>query len=155
MPNALWVKIRKSTVLLTSQSHECWAADDLAPIVGFTHVVSYVTSCQVRDYQRAGVVSDQVGSFGQHAETLQWRHMSGMASEITVNSSVCSPACERYQQSKHQSPALLALNEGNHRWPVDSPHKRIVMLKAYPYDHGVIRDKRSPPLGIKRKQHDT
>ena len=38
----------------------------------------------------------------------------------------------RLTKRKHQSSTLLALCEGNHRWPVDSPHKGPVMQKWPP-----------------------
>ena len=60
--------------------------------------------------------------------------MSTMASQITslaiVYSAVYSGTCQR----KHQSSAPLAFMRGIHRWPVNSPHKRPVTRKIFPFD---------------------
>ena len=57
--------------------------------------------------------------------TLQWRHMSVMASQITslmiVYSTVYSR--RRFWQRKDQSSASLAFVRRIRRWPVNSPHR--------------------------------
>ena len=64
--------------------------------------------------------------------------MSAMASQITsftiVYSTVYSGAYER----KHQSSASLAFVRGIHRSPVNSPHKRPVTRKMFPFDDVII-----------------
>ena len=59
--------------------------------------------------------------------------MSAIASQITsltiVYSSVYSGADQRW----HQSSASLAFVRGNHRWPVNSPHKGPVTRKMFPF----------------------
>ena len=60
--------------------------------------------------------------------------MSAMVSQITslmiVNSMVYSGAGQR----KHQSSESLAFVRGIHRCPVNSPHKRPVTRKKFPFD---------------------
>ena len=42
-------------------------------------------------------------------------------------------------QRKHQSSASLAFVCGIHRWPVNSPHKRPVTRKMFPFDAVIMR----------------
>ena len=56
-------------------------------------------------------------------ETLQCRHMSVMASQVTGNSSVCSTV--GLTTNKHQHPALLDLGARIHRW------QKLVLWKVY------------------------
>ena len=64
--------------------------------------------------------------------------MGAMASQITgltiVNSTVYSDADQR----KHQSSASLAYLRGNHRGPVNSPHKWPVTRKMFPFDDVIM-----------------
>ena len=60
--------------------------------------------------------------------------MGAMASQITGVSIVCSTLCSGADQRKHQSSTQLAFVRGNHRWPVDSPHKGPVPRKMFPFD---------------------
>ena len=57
-----------------------------------------------------------------------------MASQITSLRIVYSTICSGADQRKHQSSASLAFVQGIHRWPVNSPHKRPVMQKMFPFD---------------------
>ena len=41
-------------------------------------------------------------------------------------------------QRKHQSSASLAFVWGIHRWPVNSPHKRPVTRKKFPFDDVIM-----------------
>ena len=63
--------------------------------------------------------------------------MGAMASQITgltiVYSIVYSGA-----DKKHQSSALLAFVQGNHRWPVNSPRKLPVTRKLFPFDDAIM-----------------
>ena len=74
--------------------------------------------------------------------------MSAMASQITGVSIVCSKVCSDTDQRKHQSSASLAFVSGNHRWPVDSPHKGPVTRKMFPFD-----DVRNTTVCIFRGKH--
>ena len=60
--------------------------------------------------------------------------ISTMASQITGVSMICSTVCWGADQRKHQSSASLAFVRGIHRWPVNSPHKRPVTWKMFPFD---------------------
>ena len=63
--------------------------------------------------------------------------MSAMASQITGVSIAYSAFCSDGNQRKRQSSASLAFVRGNHRWPVNSPHKGPVMRKMFSF-HDVI-----------------
>ena len=60
--------------------------------------------------------------------------MSAMASQIISVSIVCSTVGSGADQRKHQSSASLAFGWGINRWPVNSPHKRPVTRKMFPFD---------------------
>ena len=60
-----------------------------------------------------------------------------MASQITSLTSVKSTVYSDEDQRKHQSSALLAFVRGIHRGPMNSPHKRPVTRKMFPF-HDVI-----------------
>ena len=64
--------------------------------------------------------------------------MSAMASQITNLTIVCSTVYSGADQRKHQSSASLAFVRGIHRWPVNSPHKRPVTRKMFPFDDVVM-----------------
>ena len=63
--------------------------------------------------------------------------MTTMASQITSPTIGYSTVYSGGNQRKHQSSASLAFVRGIHRWPVNSPHKRSVTRKMFPFD-GVI-----------------
>ena len=56
-----------------------------------------------------------------------------IVSEIIGNLTVCSTVCLDWPQTTYKSSALLARFSGIHLWPMDSPHKALVMRKAFPY----------------------
>ena len=62
---------------------------------------------------------------------------SPMASQITSVSFVCLTVCSSADK-KHQSSASLAFMKGIHRWTVDSPHKRPVTRKMFPFDDVIM-----------------
>ena len=64
--------------------------------------------------------------------------MSTMASQITSVSVVCSTIGSGSDQRKYQSSASLAFVRGIHRWPVNSPHKRPVRRKLFPFDDVIM-----------------
>ena len=64
--------------------------------------------------------------------------MSGMASEITGVSIVCSTVDSCVDQRKHQSSASLAFARGIRRWPMNSPHKRPETRKMFPFDDVIM-----------------
>ena len=69
--------------------------------------------------------------------------MRAMASKITGVSIICSTVGSGAAQRKHQGFASLASVRGNHRWPVNSPHKRQVTRKMFPFDDVVMIVQRS------------
>ena len=60
--------------------------------------------------------------------------MTAMSSQITGVSSVCWTVGSGVDKRKHQSSTSLAFALGIHRWPVNSPHKRSVTRKMFPFD---------------------
>ena len=66
--------------------------------------------------------------------------MSAMASQITSLTIVYSTVYSGADQRKHQSPASLAFVRGIHRGPVNSPHKRPVTRKMFPFDDVIMGD---------------
>ena len=63
--------------------------------------------------------------------------LSVIASQIIGVSIICPTVCSSADQRKHWSSASLAFDRGIHRWAVDSPHKRPVTWKMFPF-HDVI-----------------
>ena len=64
--------------------------------------------------------------------------MGTMASQITSLAIVCSTGYSGTDQRKHQSSASLAFVRGIHRGPVNSPHRRPVMRKMFPFDDVIM-----------------
>ena len=64
--------------------------------------------------------------------------MRAMASQITSLTIVYSTVCSSADQRKHQSSASLAFVLGIHRWPVNSPHKKPVTRKMFPFDDVIM-----------------
>ena len=52
----------------------------------------------------------------------------------------------RCRSKKHQSSASPAFVCGIHRWPVNSPHKRPVTRKIFPFDDVIIMQKSAPKI---------
>ena len=77
-------------------------------------------------------------SWSQQRRTHHYNDVitSEVASWITSVSIVCSTVGPGKDQSKHQSSASLAFVWGIHRWPVNSPRKRPVTRKIFPFDDG-------------------
>ena len=71
--------------------------------------------------------------------------MSRMVSEITSLASVYSIVYWGTDQRKHQRSVSLAFVRGIHRSPANSPHKRPVTRKMFPFD-GVIVDLKATHL---------
>ena len=64
--------------------------------------------------------------------------MNVMASQITSLMIVYSIVYSGADQRRHQSFASLAFLRGIHRWPVNSPHKRPVTRKMFPFDDVIM-----------------
>ena len=74
---------------------------------------------------------------------LLWVHynnviMSAMASQITSPTIVYSTVYSGAHQRNHQNFASLAFLRGIHWWPVNSPHKRPVTRKIFPFDDVIM-----------------
>ena len=80
--------------------------------------------------------------------------MSAMASQITGISVVCSTVGLGADQRKHQRFTSLAFVWGI-RWPVNSPHKRPVTRKIFPFDDVIMFKCLSHPSSkILQSYHD-
>ena len=66
--------------------------------------------------------------------------MSAIASQITSLTIVYSIVYSDADQRKHQSSASLAFVRGIHRWSVNSPHKRPVTRKMFPFDDVIMEN---------------
>ena len=66
--------------------------------------------------------------------------MSTMASKITSLAIVYATFYSSADQRKYQSSASLAFVCGIHRWPVNSPHKRPVTWKMFPFDDVIMEN---------------
>ena len=64
--------------------------------------------------------------------------MGAMASQITSLTIVYSTVYSGADQRIYQSCASLAFVWGIHRWPVNSPHKRPVTRKMFPFDDVIM-----------------
>ena len=65
--------------------------------------------------------------------------MDATASQITSLAIVYSIIYSDADQRKHQSSASLAFVQGNHRGPVNSPHKWPVTRKMFPFDDVIMK----------------
>ena len=61
-----------------------------------------------------------------------------IASQITNLMIVYSTVYSSVDQRKHHSSASLAFVRGIRRWPVNSPHKRPVTRKMFPFDDVIM-----------------
>ena len=68
--------------------------------------------------------------------------MSTVASQITSVSIVCSTVGSSADQRKHQSYTALAFVWGIQRWLVNSPHKRPVPRKMFPFDDIIMENQK-------------
>ena len=64
--------------------------------------------------------------------------MGAIASQLTSLSIVYSIVDSGADQRKYQSSASLAFVWGIHRWPVNSPHKKPVTRKMFPFDDVIM-----------------
>ena len=64
--------------------------------------------------------------------------MSTMASQITSLTIVYTSVYSGVVQRKYQSSASLAFVRGMQRWPANSPHKRPVTRKIFPFDDVIM-----------------
>ena len=95
-------------------------------------------SCRPGDaYTRQGTWSSPVDATAGHV--FRDVIISAMASQITSLAIVYSTVCSGADQTQHQSSASLAFVRGNHRWPVNYPHKGPVTRKIFPFDDVIMQ----------------
>ena len=82
----------------------------------------------------------------KRAHSLRWRHNGTIASQITSLTIVYSTVYPDADQRKHQSSASLAFVRGIHRGPVNSPHKRPVTRKMFPFDDAIMLQYQMEPI---------
>ena len=70
--------------------------------------------------------------------SLQWHHNEHDGISNPGVLILYSTAYSGTDQRKHQGSASLAFVRGIHRWPVNPPHKRPVMLKMFPFDDVIM-----------------
>ena len=99
------------------------------------YIISYRWSgCIISQYSMLSL-SEQMNQYRKHYSDVI---MSTMASQITVVSVVYSTDGSGEYQRNHLSSASLAFVRGIHRWPVNSPHKRPVTRKMFPFDDVIM-----------------
>ena len=76
--------------------------------------------------------------------------MGAIASQITSLTIVYSIVYSDADRKKHQSSASLAFVRGNHRGPVNSPHKWPVTRKMFPFDDIIMQDALSNNLSPRK-----
>ena len=64
--------------------------------------------------------------------------MGALVSQITSLTIVYWTVYSRRRSRKNQSPASQAFVRGNHRWPVNSPHKGPVTRQMFPFDDVIM-----------------
>ena len=64
--------------------------------------------------------------------------MGAIASQITSHTIVCPTVYSDADQRKHQSSTSLTFVRGIHRGPVNSPHKRPIKRKMFPFDNVIM-----------------
>ena len=108
----------------------------LCEALKFSFLLSWITY-----WANSLVVGDSIRHDAMTLMTLMGAHghycdvkMTAITSQITSLTSVYSSADQR----KHQSSASLDFVRGSHRWPVNSPHKRPVMRKMFPFDDVIM-----------------
>ena len=94
--------------------------------------VSEVTQKEIGKLDRATARSKSF--FCNYSDII----MSPMASQITSLAIVYSTVYSSADLREHQSYASLVFVGGNHRWPVNSPHKGPVTRKMFPFDDVIM-----------------
>ena len=64
--------------------------------------------------------------------------MGAMASQMTSLTIIYWTVYSSADQRKHRSSVSLPFVQGIHRWPVNSPHKRPVTRKRFPFDDVIM-----------------
>ena len=87
----------------------------------------------MRDYCISIWTHGDVMTCERSPHPLQWRHngLDGVSNHQPND-------CVLYRYIKNQSSASLAFVRGNHRWPLNSPHKGPVTRKMFPFDDVIM-----------------
>ena len=110
-------------------------------------VVTYHQQCPVTStkgqFHKGYISHHSLKWASNHLTSMSFKHyddviMGTMASQITSVTGVYSTIYSGAAQGKHQSSASLAFVWGIHRWPVNSPHKRSVTPKMFPFDDVIM-----------------
>ena len=75
---------------------------------------------------------------GIFRSTLRRHQMTAIAPRISGQSNVCSTICPHWQKRKFRGLWYCPFVRGIHRWLVDSPHKRTVTPKIFPFDDVIM-----------------
>ena len=86
----------------------------------------------------AGIIWSEAKGVTFRSLALQWRHKWRDGVSNHQYQIVYSTVYSGVDQSKHKSPASLAFVREIHRWPVNSPHKRPVTRKMFPFDDVIM-----------------
>ena len=78
--------------------------------------------------------------------------MGAMASQITSHTIVYSTVYSGADQRKHQSSASMAFVRGIHGWPMNSPHKRPITRKMFPFDDVIMVSRATVKNRINKSQ---
>ena len=82
--------------------------------------------------------------YSHSLKSSQWSHESTIASQITVNSTVCLAICSGSQQRKHRSPPYYwTFKSGIRRWQMELPHRVSVMRKTVPLNDALMGAKQT------------
>ena len=110
---------------------------DISSISDFTMVISFAFSSFMSWYSIRYTVSSRTRTALTAIQPRDHYNdviMGAMASQITSLTVIYSTVYSGADQRKHQSSASLAFVRGIHRWPANSPHKRPVTRKMFPFD---------------------
>ena len=121
--------------------------------LGLNHIVEHAGKMEHyvcrKKYARSGWVYcclSVISVIGQRSGVTYWDQtwhysdviMGAVASQITSLTIVYSTVYPDADQRKHQSSASLAFVRRIHRGPVNSPHKRPVTRKMFPFDDVIM-----------------
>ena len=89
--------------------------------------------------QATGTVASVLTRWNHYSDVI----MGSMASQIISLTIVYLTVYSGGDQRKYQSSTSLVCRWGIHRWPVNSPHKRPVTRKMFPFDDRRHHDNRN------------
>ena len=77
----------------------------------------------------------------EKSHPLQWYHMTVVVSQVPSTRLFVKQFMRANGKGNNKGPHHWSFVRGNHRWPVDSPHKRPVMRKKVPmrWRHHVVK----------------